>query len=104
MDAVTSYGTLGGVAPRDYPVAMKTGTASEPGRGFHVNYIGIGPSSEPHYAFAIRVTDQRSSRRVRRAARWITSRFLRTLSRYDRRAGYEPLASQGGGLGVATGP
>ena len=26
-----------------FPVAMKTGTASHPSHGFHVNYIGYGP-------------------------------------------------------------
>lgn len=84
MVAVPRYGTAGGIAPDDFPVAMKTGTASEPSRGFHVNYIGIAPWPNPRYAFAVRITDRRTSRRVRRAAYAATARFLEALAAYDR--------------------
>ena len=39
-----------------FPVAMKTGTASTPGLGYHVNYIGVGPMPDPTVAFCVRVT------------------------------------------------
>ncbi len=58
-------GTAARIAPASFPVALKTGTASEPGTGFHVNYIGFGPVPETRFAFAVRVTHQPSSRRVR---------------------------------------
>jgi peptidoglycan glycosyltransferase len=70
MEAVTGPGgTADGMAPPDFPVAMKTGTAEEPGQGYHVNYIGIGPLPEPTLAFCLRVTHQPSSRAVNETAR-----------------------------------
>jgi len=58
---------------------MKTGTAALPGAGYHVNYIGIGPLPDARVAFAVRVTHERSSRRVRRAARAVTRSLLEGL-------------------------
>ena len=81
---VAPGGTAGGIAPEGFPIALKTGTASHPLYGFHVNYIGFGPLPEPRYSFSIRVTHQRTSLRVRRAARAVTQRFLRSM------AGTEP--------------
>jgi len=62
-------------------VAMKTGTASEPRSGFHVNYIGVGPMPDPRVALCVRITHQRTSRRVRDAAHDVTRRLLRELAR-----------------------
>jgi cell division protein FtsI/penicillin-binding protein 2 len=45
-----------------------------------VNYIGFGPLPDPRFAFAVRVTHQRTSQRVRRAAYAVTRRFLRSLA------------------------
>lgn len=88
MEEVATRGTAARVAPRNFPVAMKTGTASHPRWGFHVNYIGIGPMPEPRVAFAIRITHQRTSRRVRDAARVVTRRLLRTLGRVAAERGW----------------
>ena len=84
MEAVAGFGTGTGLAPRGFPIAMKTGTAAEPGRGYHVNYIGIGPLPDPAVAFCIRVTDERSSPAVTRAAREVARRLLAALA--ERRA------------------
>ncbi len=80
MGAVASYGTVAGVAPKTFPVAMKTGTASEAANGFHVNYIGIAPWPDPRYSFSLRLTHHRTSKRVRRAAYNATYRLLDALS------------------------
>ena len=72
-------GTAAGVAPLDFPVAMKTGTGSSISHRFHVNYIGFGPWPNPKIAFAVRVTNQRTSPRVRHAAFEVTKRLLRGL-------------------------
>jgi peptidoglycan glycosyltransferase len=84
MEAVTAFGTGAGLAPRGFPVAMKTGTAAEPGRGYHVNYIGIAPLPDPALAFCVRVTNEHSSPAVTRAAREVTGRLLTALA--ERRA------------------
>jgi peptidoglycan glycosyltransferase len=76
-------GTAARIAPASFPVALKTGTASEPGTGFHVNYIGFGPLPHARVAFAVRVTHQSSSRRVRNAAFAVTHRLLEGLARFD---------------------
>ncbi len=76
MEAVARDGTAARLAPYGFPVAMKTGTASDPRSGFHVNYIGIGPMPRPGLAFCVRITHQRTSRRVRRAAQLVTRRLL----------------------------
>ncbi len=81
MSAVVSRGgTAAGVAPRAFPVAMKTGTAAEWRRGYHVNYIGFGPLPDPRIAFCVRVTHQRTSARVNRAAREVTRTLLEGLA------------------------
>ncbi|HET7746397.1 MAG TPA: hypothetical protein VFM29_03795, partial [Vicinamibacteria bacterium] len=69
-----------GTAPASFPVAMKTGTASEPGLGYHVNYIGVGPLPSPDLAFSVRITGQPSSRSVTMAAREVLQRLLERLA------------------------
>ncbi len=82
MRAVAQQGGTGqGLSPSHFPVAMKTGTASEPGRGYHVNHIGFGPEPAPRVAFSVRVTHQRTSRRGGAAARAVTRSLLRRLAR-----------------------
>ena len=69
MEAVVDRGTAQRVwPPHNFPVAMKTGTASDPRYGFHVNYIGMGPMPSPSLAFSVRITDRPTSVKVRRAA------------------------------------
>jgi len=80
MEAAATSGTGMGLAPPGFPVAMKTGTAAEPGQGYHVNYIGLGPLPEPTVAFCIRVTNERSSPAVTTAAREVTRRLLAGLA------------------------
>ena len=97
MRAVVSPGgTANRVAPSRLRVAMKTGTARDPDKPFHVNYVGFFPSDEerpPRYAFAVRVTGQPTSRRVRRAGYAVTFRLLRAL---DRLVGEEIEDASGG--------
>jgi cell division protein FtsI/penicillin-binding protein 2 len=88
MEEVARRGTASRIAPYNFPVAMKTGTASHPRWGFHVNYIGIGPMPEPRIAFAVRITHQRTSRRVRNAAQLVTRRLLRALGRVAEERGW----------------
>ena len=82
METVARSGTARNIAPPSLPVAMKTGTASHPRYGFHTNYIGFGPTvgDAQQIAFAVRLTDQRTSAKVRSASRWVTSRLLRSLA------------------------
>ena len=80
MEAVAAYGTGAGLAPQGFPIAMKTGTAAEWSRGYHVNYIGMGPLPDPVVAFCVRVTNERSSPAVNRAAREVTRRLLAALA------------------------
>jgi cell division protein FtsI/penicillin-binding protein 2 len=80
MAAVTGPGgTADGVAPPGFPVAMKTGTASTPGLGYHVNYIGVGPTPDPDVAFCVRVTNLGSSPAVNVAAREVLGTLLARL-------------------------
>ena len=72
-------GTAAFLAPPGFPVAMKTGTASLWGAGYHVNYIGIGPMPEARLAFEVRITHAPNSPRVRRAAREVTQTLLEGL-------------------------
>lgn len=67
MKAVTNGGTASGISVPSFEVAMKTGTGRNKNLGFHTNYIGIGPMPKPKIAFCIRVTNQPTSGRVRRA-------------------------------------
>jgi hypothetical protein len=69
MRAVTRYGgTAGFIAPPGFRVYMKTGTGGSYRDGYHVNYIGYVPKDEGNIAFCVRVTNKRTSLRVRRAA------------------------------------
>jgi peptidoglycan glycosyltransferase len=90
MEAAAIHGTAAGLAPLTFPVAAKTGTAAEQGRGYHVNYIGVGPWPDPVIAFCVRVTHERSSPAVNSAAREVTRRLLAALA--DRRAALEVAA------------
>ena len=80
MKAVPLYGTAAGVAPPGLELAMKTGTASAPGLGYHVNYVGFLPAGRPPLAFCVRLTGSRSSQRVHAAAHQVTARLLEALS------------------------
>jgi hypothetical protein len=85
MRAVALYGTGTGLAPRGFPIAMKTGTAAEYRKGYHVNYIGIAPTPDATLAFCVRITYRPSSRAANRAAREVTTTLLARLA--DRRVG-----------------
>jgi len=78
---VEEGGTAEGVAPDTFPVEMKTGTASTPGLGYHVNYVGVGPMPHPKIAFAVRITNQPTSHRVRDAAQDVLANLLEALGR-----------------------
>lgn len=104
MEAVVEYGTARHVAPPGFPVAMKTGTASHPGVGFHVNYIGFGPLPEARVAFCVRITHQASSRKVHRVAREVTERFLASLDGIAGSRGWRPESPQKIADQTATGP
>ena len=80
MEAVARRGTGAYLAPPGYPIAMKTGTAAERGRGYHVNYVGIAPLGETSLAFCVRVTHGATSSTVTTAAREVTSRLLASLA------------------------
>jgi peptidoglycan glycosyltransferase len=80
MEAVALEGTGAGLAPAGLRVAMKTGTAAEPGRGYHVNYIGMAPLPDPAVAFCVRVTNETTSAAVTAAAREVTRRLLLRLA------------------------
>ncbi len=91
MEAVVRRGTAQRVwPPSAFPVAMKTGTASDPRYGFHVNYIGIGPMPDARLAFCVRITDRPTSAKVRYAAQRVTHRLLRNLGRIAERRGWSP--------------
>jgi len=78
---VEEGGTAEGAAPDSFPVVMKTGTASTPGLGYHVNYVGAGPLPNPKIAFAVRVTNQPTSQRVRDSAQDVLINLLEALGR-----------------------
>ncbi|HSR50051.1 MAG TPA: penicillin-binding transpeptidase domain-containing protein [Acidobacteriota bacterium] len=80
MRAVTRRGTARGIAPFDFPVAMKTGTGRNPGLPFHTNYIGVGPLPHPNIAFSVRITNYWNSKHARYATRTVSRRLLRSLS------------------------
>ncbi|MEM1178095.1 MAG: penicillin-binding transpeptidase domain-containing protein [Acidobacteriota bacterium] len=95
MRAVAERGTGMRMKTRGFPVAMKTGTASHPAHGFHVNYIGFGPLPHARVAFCVRITHQGTSRRVRSAATQVTTRLLRNLRTVARQRGWlEPRQPQ----------
>ena len=80
MAAVARRGTGAGLAPAGYEIAMKTGTAAERGRGYHVNYVGIAPLGATTVAFCVRVTHGATSPAVTTAAREVTSRLVESLA------------------------
>ena len=88
METVVDRGTARGVSPRGFPVAMKTGTASHPRHGFHVNYVGYGPRVDARIAFEVRITHQGTSRQVRYVAKLVTGRLLRRLARVAEERGW----------------
>jgi peptidoglycan glycosyltransferase len=94
MAAAAAYGTGAGLSPPGFPIAVKTGTAAEPGRGYHVNYVGVGPLPDPVVAFCVRVTNERDSPAVTSAARKVTRRLLAALA--DRRTTLEADARRAG--------
>lgn len=84
-------GTAYGIEPRNLGVAMKTGTASDPATGYHINYIGFAPAHDPEFAFAIRLTHGRTSKRIRNQAKAVTRQVLRVLEREMQRRETEML-------------
>lgn len=89
MRAVVERGTAMRIRTPGFPVAMKTGTASHPRHGFHVNYIGFGPLPGVRLAFAVRITHRGTSRHVRGAAVEVTARLLRKLRTISRQRGWQ---------------
>jgi cell division protein FtsI/penicillin-binding protein 2 len=81
MVAVAVQGTAAGVAPADFPIAMKTGTGAEWHRGYHANYVGVAPWPNPVVAFSVRVTHEPTSSRVNRTARVVLGRLLEGLQK-----------------------
>jgi cell division protein FtsI/penicillin-binding protein 2 len=80
MLGVAVHGTAAGVAPLDYPVAMKTGTAAAWRAGYHVNYVGVAPARDPEVAFCVRVTHAPSSPLASRAGREVLAALLQGLA------------------------
>ena len=80
MEAVTERGTAHGISEPGFEVAMKTGTGRNKNLGFHTNYIGIGPMPDPSISFCIRITNQITSGRVRRATLKVARRLFNELS------------------------
>jgi hypothetical protein len=82
MMAVTRPpGTASELDTTSFPIAMKTGTASQTGVGYHVNYVGFGPPERPAVAFCVRVTHEGNSQQVNRAARDVMAALLEGLGR-----------------------
>lgn len=88
MAAVVERGTANRVMTPGFPVAMKTGTASDPSGDFHVNYIGYGPLGDDRLAFCVRITNQGSSRHVRSVASVVTANLLEELYAIGRARGW----------------
>jgi penicillin-binding protein A len=80
MRAAAARGTGMGLAPPAFPIAIKTGTAAEWRRGYHVNYIGAAPVPDPAVAFCVRVTHGPTSPAITRIAREVTGRLIAALS------------------------
>lgn len=77
MRAVTRYGgTAAFIDPPGFRVYMKTGTGGNYRDGYHVNYIGYAPKDQGNIAFCVRITNKRTSLRVRRAAYQTTRELL----------------------------
>jgi hypothetical protein len=82
MKAVVQWGgTAHGLSLEEFPIVMKTGTGRNENLGFHTNYVGIAPMPEPKVAFCIRITNQSTSGRVRRATFRVAQEFFHALSR-----------------------
>jgi hypothetical protein len=81
MEAVAAHGTGAGLAAPGFPIAMKTGTAAEGRRDYHVNYVGMGPLPRPTVAFCVRLTREPTSPAVTSAARDVARRLLDGLAR-----------------------
>lgn len=79
MEAVVERGSANRAKTPGFPVAMKTGTASDETGDFHVNYIGYGPLGDDRLAFCVRITHQGSSRWVRSVAGSVTASLLEEL-------------------------
>lgn len=80
MRAVVQYGTGAGLEPPGLEVAMKTGTASTPRIGYHVNYVGFAPARDPALAFCVRVTGRRSPSTIHADAREVARRLLAAVA------------------------
>lgn len=81
MRAVALWGgTAAWIAPPRFPVAMKTGTGGGSRQGFHINYIGFGPMPRADIVFSVRVTNQLTSPRARKAGFEVTRRLLYALN------------------------
>ena len=96
MLGVAVYGTASGVAPLDYPVAMKTGTAAAWRVGYHVNYVGVAPAQDPEVAFCVRLTHAPNSPAASRAGREVLALLLQGLAERSRRAQRAAAAIAGG--------
>jgi cell division protein FtsI/penicillin-binding protein 2 len=94
MRAVPAYGTAAGVAPVDFPVAMKTGTGAQWRVGYHANYVGVAPWPNPRLAFSVRITHEPTSMQVNRTAREVLRLLLAGLRERLGPAG----SSRGGSL------
>ena len=82
MAAVTGYGgTAAFITPEGFPVWMKTGTGGNHRDGYHINYIGFVPRNRGNIAFCVRVTDKRTSSRVRKAGFSVNRALLFRLKR-----------------------
>jgi peptidoglycan glycosyltransferase len=87
MEAVVAPGgTAASVAHPGFPVAMKTGTAAQPGAGYHVNYMGYGPLPAPDLAFCVRITHQPTSHHASRSGREATRALVAALAGLRTRA------------------
>jgi len=84
MLAVATRGTASGMAPLDFPVAMKTGTGAEWRRGYHANYVGVAPWPDPVVAFSVRITYGPTSAQVNQTARAVLGQLLDGLRRHHR--------------------
>ncbi len=59
------------------------------GGGFHINYIGFGPMPGADIVFSVRVTNQRTSPRARKAGFEVTRRLLYALNSVAKEYGWQ---------------
>lgn len=83
MKEVSISGTAKNIAPWDFPVAMKTGTGGNWGNGFHINYVGYGPSEAARLTFGVRITNKSRSFQARRTGYSVTKKLLHYLKKRD---------------------